>query len=38
MRVEYMALRARAADNSGERIDASSRGVFVGLSFFFGRT
>ncbi len=38
MRVEYMALRARAADNNGERIDASSRGVFVGLSFFFGRT
>jgi opacity protein-like surface antigen len=38
MRVEYMALRARVADNNGERIDASSRGVFVGLSFFFGRT
>jgi len=38
MRVEYMVLRARVADNGGERIDASSRGVFVGLSFFFGRT
>jgi len=37
MRVEYMVLRARASDNNGERIDASSRGVFVGLSFFFGR-
>jgi len=38
MRVEYMVLRGRAADNNGERIDASSRGVFVGMSFFFGRT
>lgn len=38
MRVEYMVLRARVADSNGERIDASSRGVFVGWSFFFGRT
>jgi opacity protein-like surface antigen len=38
MRVEYMVLRARVPDDNGERIDASSRGVFVGLSFFFGRT
>ncbi len=38
MRVEYMYLRGRAADSSGERIDASSRGVFVGFGFFFGRT
>jgi len=37
MRVEYMYLHARVADNNGERIDASSRGLFVGLSFFFGR-
>ena len=38
MRVEYMVLRARVADSNGERVDASSRGVFVGWSFFFGRT
>ena len=37
MRVEYMYLHARVADNNGERIDASTRGLFVGLSFFFGR-
>ena len=37
MRVEYMYLHGRVADNNGERIDASSRGLFVGLSFFFGR-
>ena len=36
-RVEYMALRARAVDDDGERIDASSRGVFVAVGFFFGR-
>jgi len=37
MRVEYMVLLARVPDNNGQRIDVSSRGVLVGLSFFFGR-
>ena len=36
-RMEYMALRARLTDDYGGKIDASSRGLFVGLSFFFGR-
>jgi opacity protein-like surface antigen len=37
VRLEYMVLRAREADNNGEEINASTRGLFVGLSFFFGR-
>jgi opacity protein-like surface antigen len=37
VRVEYMALRGRPTDNDGARVDVSSRGVFVGMSFFFGR-
>ncbi|HKB73103.1 MAG TPA: outer membrane beta-barrel protein [Burkholderiales bacterium] len=37
MRVEYMYLRGRLTDNNGEKIDASTYGLFAGLSFFFGR-
>jgi opacity protein-like surface antigen len=37
IRVEYMYLRARETDNDGQKVDVSSRGLFVGLSFFFGR-
>jgi opacity protein-like surface antigen len=36
-RLEYSALRARLTDDEGQKIDASVRGVFLGLSFFFGR-
>ena len=36
-RVEYTALRARLSDNNGQRIDASTQGVLVGISFFLGR-
>jgi len=37
VRLEYMYLHGRVADDGGERIDASTRGLFVGLSFFLGR-
>ena len=36
-RMEYMALRARLTDDLGGKIDASSQGLLVGLSFYFGR-
>ena len=36
-RVEYMALRARLTDNNAQKIDASTRGILVALSFFLGR-
>jgi hypothetical protein len=35
--VEYMGLRARLADDSTGKVNASSHGLFVGVSFFFGR-
>jgi hypothetical protein len=31
-----MYLHGRVADNNGESMDASSRGLFMALSFFFG--
>lgn len=37
LRVEYMGLRARLADDSTGKVNASSHGLFVGVSFFFGR-
>lgn len=37
MRVEYMVLSARLKDDQGERIDASSRGLFAGFCVYFGR-
>jgi hypothetical protein len=37
LRVEYMGLRARLLDDSTGKLNASSYGLFVGLSFFFGR-
>jgi opacity protein-like surface antigen len=37
LRVEYVALRAHPMDDEGHKLDASTRGVLVGLSFFLGR-
>ena len=37
VRLEYTYLRARLTDDEGEKIDASVRGVLLGLSFYFGR-
>jgi hypothetical protein len=37
MKVEYLGLLARLTDDEGERINLSSHGLFVGLSFYFGR-
>lgn len=37
LRVEYTVLRARLSDNNGQRLDASTRGVLAGISFFLGR-
>lgn len=34
---EYMYLHARAEDDKGDKIDTSSHGVFLGVSFFFAR-
>jgi hypothetical protein len=35
--VEYLGLLARLTDDEGERINLSSHGIFVGVSFYFGR-
>lgn len=37
VRVEYAALRSRPTDDDGAKIDLSTRGVFVGIAFLFGR-
>jgi len=37
VRLEYTYLRARLTDDEGEKMDASARGVFFGVSFYFGR-
>ena len=37
LRMEYLGLWARIADDEGRKINLSSHGLFVGLSFFFGR-
>jgi opacity protein-like surface antigen len=37
VRLEYTYLRARLTDDEGEKIDASVRGVLLGVSFYFGR-
>jgi opacity protein-like surface antigen len=36
LRLEYTALHARPSDSNGETLDASTRGVLMGLSFFLG--
>jgi len=37
LKMEYLGLLARVTDDSGNKINLSSHGVFVGLSFYFGR-
>ena len=37
LKMEYLGLLARLTDDNGNRINVSSHGLFVGLSFYFGR-
>ncbi len=37
LKMEYLGLLARLTDDNGDRINLSSHGLFVGLSFYFGR-
>ena len=37
LRMEYMGLRGRLTDDHGGKVNASSHGLFVGVSFFLGR-
>ena len=37
LKMEYLGLWARPADDNGNKINLSSHGLFVGLSFYFGR-
>jgi len=37
MKMEYLGLLARLTDDIGDRVNVSSHGLFVGLSFYFGR-
>jgi hypothetical protein len=37
LKMEYLGLLARLTDDNGDRINVSSHGLFVGLSFYFGR-
>jgi hypothetical protein len=37
LKMEYLGLWAHPADDNGNKINLSSHGLFVGLSFYFGR-